>query len=362
MKYLLRFKRKVEHRIIAPLSKFFYNRILYKKIKKLNNERRSRVLESEQIRRINSVYQKYCKKKISVQWHRFYTSCNHHFGADYIPESLFYTEIEPCLNNKTYIPALSDKNLLDLLFEDVKQPITVVKNINGLFQSDDKIISIHKAMELCNNVDEMIIKPSVDSGGGKNVRAFTGSNVGIDDGIWIQQLFDGYKKDFIIQERVTQHPLMAQFNTTSLNTFRVCTILDNSEVHLLSTIIRMGRNGTLTDNSSTGGISCGVDSEGNLNPIGFQLSGEEFHQADNGLIFESVQLPFMDKIKSTVINLHQKIPFFRMISWDLAIDDKSDIVLIEINVWGQDINFHQLNNGPVLGKLLPLWLRLSESD
>jgi len=145
---------------------------------------------------------------------------------------------------------------------------------------------------------------------------------------------------------------MSQLNITSLNTFRVLSLLDKEEVHILSTIVRMGRNGAITDNSTGGGISCGVNSEGNLNSIGFTSSGQPFNKNDNGLKFEYIKLPFMEKIKDSVNILHQKIPYFKVVSWDLAIDESSEVMLIEINVWGQDINFHQWNNGPVLERLL----------
>ena len=46
------------------------------------------------------------------------------------------------------------------------------------------------------------------------------------------------------------------------------------------------------------------------------------------------------------------MPYFRIISWDIAIDKNGNFILIEYNIKGQDINFHQLNNGPVFNKLL----------
>ena len=348
MKYLLRIKRKMEQNIIAPLSKFFYKRILYKKIKKLNKGIHSDKLDDAQIEKVNSVYRKFGVKNVSFLWHRFYTACNGVFSPFYIPETLFYTEIEPYLNNKDYKTVLSDKNLLEVLFPEVKQPITVVKNMNGLFQSGNRIISCKEAIGLCISTDEMIIKPSVDSGGGKNIQVFNGLN----NDKYYQKIFDLYKNDFIVQKRMNQHPLMAQLNPTSLNTFRVLSLLEGKEVQPLSTIVRMGRNGAITDNSTSGGISCGVNSDGVLNPIGFNFSGQSFYETDNGMHFKNVQLPFMEKIKDSVNLLHQKLPYFRVISWDLAIDTTSEVVLIEINVDGQDINFHQWNNGPVLAKLL----------
>ena len=49
-------------------------------------------------------------------------------------------------------------------------------------------------------------------------------------------------------------------------------------------------------------------------------------------------------------SLHKQIPYFKMISWDIAIDDKRDLVLVEYNVRSQEILGVQLFNGPLFGK------------
>ena len=130
--------------------------------------------------------------------------------------------------------------------------------------------------------------------------------------------------------------------------------MNTKGVKILSTIVRMGRKDTYTDNSTSGGISCGVGKDGRLNTTGFQLSGDLFTSTDDGRKFDTIILPFMDEIEVTVKKLHEKAPHFKIISWDLAINSNEEIVLIEYNIKGQDINFHQLNNGPVLSEILEI--------
>lgn len=352
MKYLLSLRDFAENYLKNPIADFLYRRILFKKIDTLNKEKNSPYLERNQIKRIKEVYNEYGKKGITTRWHRFYFACNGEFSPYYIPETLFYTEIEPQLNNKTYKKVLSDKNLLEYLFNEIKQPRTILKNIGGIFQADNKIISLKQAIKLCRAADEIVIKPSLDSGGGKNVRVYSIEKLLDSNESPLLEVFSLYEKDFIIQERVKQHKLMAELNPSSLNTFRVMSLINKHGVTLLSSIIRMGRKGAFTDNSSSGGISCGVNFDGRLTKKGFTSNGKPFYKTDNGLLFKEVKLPFMDKVKETVILLHQRVPYFRLVSWDLAIDNNADVILVEINVWGQDINFHQWNNGAVLSKIL----------
>ena len=129
--------------------------------------------------------------------------------------------------------------------------------------------------------------------------------------------------------------------------------LRGNKVEVLSAIVRMGKEGAVTDNSTTGGLSCGVGKGGFLNAIGFQnITGNKFETTDSGLQFNGIQLPFMDKVHAEVNTLHKKVPYFGLISWDLAVDKRGEVVLIEYNVQGQDIIIHQLNNRPILHPLL----------
>nr|WP_262361303.1 hypothetical protein [Gracilibacillus timonensis] len=47
---------------------------------------------------------------------------------------------------------------------------------------------------------------------------------------------------------------------------------------------------------------------------------------------------------------HCRIPYFKMVSWDYAIDKNGDPVLIEANIPTGQIDFHQINIGPIFGE------------
>ncbi|PCJ95910.1 MAG: hypothetical protein COA50_08100 [Flavobacteriaceae bacterium] len=146
---------------------------------------------------------------------------------------------------------------------------------------------------------------------------------------------------------------MSQLNSTSLNTLRVMSYLREDNIMILSIVVRMGNEGSITDNSTTGGLSCGVKKDGSLNQIGFQnISGIAHTATDGGIKFMNITIPCMDKVYQAVTRMHKCLPHFKMVSWDIAIDNNNEVVLVEYNVKGQDINLHQLNNGPVLKQVL----------
>ena len=341
-------------KIYKKTTKISHNITWKNKIKKLIKTKGAKKLTKAQRAEIRSYYNTYKLKGLSTEWHRFYSDCNQFFSPKYMPENIFYIEIEPKLNQRLYFPSLTDKNILDKRFPNVKQPETVIKNINGYFYSNNELIDEKKALNLCDTGNELVIKPTVDSGGGKNILLFYSKDGVVDRDQKLRTVFKDYGKDFIVQKIVRQHEQLKALNPTSLNTIRVMTYLTENKVDILSTIIRIGRKGSSTDNATTGGISCGIQKNGRFNTLGYQLSGQSFETTDSGIKFEDVKLNFMSKIFETASELHQEAPFFKLISWDFAIDNDENVVLIEYNVMGQGINSHQLNNGPVLSPLLEI--------
>lgn len=326
---------------------------LRNKIDHLNKLHNCKKLTPQQKEEISRFYANYGFKNINTAWHRYYNDCNGIYSVKYIPENLFYLILEPKLNSYDFAPALSDKNLLDRLFPNIKHPEVVVKNINEIYFHNSEIIDWDDVIKLCNESGKMIIKPTINSYGGKNIALFECSD-GITDmnGKSLKQLLEGYKKDFVIQKFLKQHPLLQSLNSSSVNTFRVVTYLKDKKSRVLSMTVRMGREGSINDNVSTGGISCGVREDGTLNDLGHDLHGKKIAVTDSGVKFSDVRFHFIDKIKEAATTLHKQAPHFRLISWDMTVDLAEEVVLIEYNIYGQECNSHQMHNGPVLSDLL----------
>lgn len=340
---------------INSFNKWFsYYSIIFnfrKKIKNINKNMHLTNLTNKQKKDVKKYYSKYGFYNTNLNWHKFYTGINNKFYKEYIPEDLYYSKIQPLFIRESSL-ALLDKNLLSKLFTKVKQPITIVKNINGFYYSNnEKLIPETEAIEICLRYDQLVIKPSIDSGGGKKVLLFTNNlNDSSNDIPSLESVLNEYGQDFIIQKVIKQNTQMKLLNDSSINTIRVFSYLRNIEVHILSSVVRIGKVGQFTDNTSAGGIACGInDFDGKLKVFGYNTVGKQFKQTNNGCRLKDFEIPLFNKITNAVKDLHKKMPNFRLISWDLAIDDNDSIILIEYNVKWQEINFHQLNNGPLFG-------------
>ncbi len=123
----------------------------------------------EYSKEIDSYWQKF-GVRIKKDWHRWYSSRNGLKDVRYIPEDLYYCRIEPALNKEQLVFTMADKTNFDLLMPDFKRPATVIRNVNGMFlTSDFELITKEKAIDFCSGTREIVIKPTLISGGGRKI-------------------------------------------------------------------------------------------------------------------------------------------------------------------------------------------------
>ncbi|MEC3908855.1 sugar-transfer associated ATP-grasp domain-containing protein [Tamlana sp. 2201CG12-4] len=317
----------------------------YRKVIKQRLRNKLQVLSRVQNKEIKAFYNSYGYKNVKTWWHEFYYSNNHMFSVKYVPEDLFHAVISKKFNQMRQWPSLLDKNLLGLMFRDFKQPYPILKNINGFYYIDGKIVSEEEAINrIVNEGDRMVIKPTIDSGNGQGV-----ISVSFDNDIAVKNLFRTYKKDFIVQKIVIQHETLQELNFSSLNTIRAISYLNEKGVHVLSSVIRIGNSGSFTDNFEDGGMACGINENGMLKKVGYLFNGVSKTKTNTGIILGDIRIPSYNKIVEQVKDMHTLIPYFRLVSWDIGIDIKGKPVLIEYNTYHQNITMHQLVNGPLFG-------------
>ncbi|MBN4085111.1 hypothetical protein JYT89_02080, partial [Flavobacteriaceae bacterium AH-315-B10] len=326
--------------------------LVRKDIKSIIKKHNPKELSLIQKKTIKTYFKERGYKNIKTYWHQFYIANNGYFSEKYISEDIFHPIISNAVNQKKQWPTLLDKNLLETLFFGSKQPESIIKNINGFYYINSNQVNKFEAIDECSKyTDKFVIKPSIESGGGREIISFSIENgITTFKGMHIEDLLNMYKKDFIIQKVVSQHPKLKKLNSSSLNTLRIMTYLKEKEVHILSAIIRIGKSGMFTDNSSLGGIVCGINKDGNLKEYGYFSSGKRIKTTESNVNLIDCFIPSYSKALEMVKDMHFKIPYFRIVSWDIGIDDENDPVLIEYNTYRQGIGIHQLTNGPLFGK------------
>ena len=297
--------------------------------KDLTNHRK---LTREQRKETQDFYIDMIGKRVPLYCHEYFYSRTGHFTKEYVPNNLYHCELVPKANIHSLSGAFGDKNICDLMFPGENIVHSILKNINGYFYFEGRPVSEDDAINLCKNLDKVIIKPSKESKG-HGVRLFSVKD-GITDicGKSISQLFSEYGKDFLVQDWVRQHKDMAALNPTSVNTIRILSYRSGMEILIVYSVVRIGRRGAVIDNQCAGGISTTIGKDGRLGKSAFGgYSSDGIEKTDTGVLLDGYELPSYDKAIEMVKRLHLKLPFFNIVGWDVAIQEDGEPVLIEFN-------------------------------
>ena len=297
-------------------------------------------LTAEQQEEFQSVY----GNKISNKWHRLYQSYTGKFNKDYFPEILFSTRLEPMFCPSNICKVLQDKSLVEILYASVvnlKFPKTVIINCSGIFYDGNRNI-INRDMAITfvehwNKSADFIIKPTVNTKEGKDVLKIKKN--GDFNKERIAELFDIYRKNYIVQECIVNCEEIQQLYDKSLNTFRVMTYILEDRLYHTPLILRIGRYGSEIDDE----LSIGVSDDGYLRKEAYTFAGERYSDhPDTKVRFTGYYIPGVAKIIESAYACHKKTPHTKFVSWDFAIDKNCNPVLIEANLLGHSSWFPQV--------------------
>lgn len=297
---------------------------------------------------VKGFWKKYTR--VSPKWAWYYASRNGILDPRYIPNTLIYTKIDQHFNNRKIGYGFNDKNYYSLVFNGIKQPEVLARNIGGVFvDSNYHLLDIEGVLSLISDQSEVICKPSLESGSGRSIQFWNTSN----DLQNIKDFLNNKQEtDYIIQKIIEQHEELNKVHSGSVNSLRIVSILMPEGVYILSSNLRMGVDKGRVDNVTAGGISCGINEDGTLKKYATSYyTGEKFEKHPQGLVFEGFKLPSYDKAVALVKKAHPLIPHFRLVSWDIAIDKGGEPLLIEANMRKGGINLNQFNNGPLFGEM-----------
>lgn len=280
-------------------------------------------------------------------WHEMYYSINNDFDVRYIPINKVFQRVISRLNDETTMRAYADKNTYDIRFKEFNQPMTILKNRGGDFYIDNKIVSEKEAIRLFGTLDNVIIKPALETGQGHGVFCFHQKNLIVSPEQYLRSLGD----NFIIQERVKQHAEIAKLNPSSLNTFRIVTYRERDNVYILNVTLKIGHKGEVVDNGHAGGYFVGTNEDGTLKKWVYSLNPfSKKEMTESEIKVDGLPVPSFHKLKETVCELSLLLPYHRIVGWDMAIGENGNPLLVELNVNGFGVNIIQIPNGALLGK------------
>jgi len=355
-KYLIKYLSNIRARKIAN--------VYHRKVSKIQLDKDS-LIDNEIVKLHREKWRRIYKRKVNLRWLYWYFYNTGINSPDFVPESIYYSIIEPVLNKSEFCQTYSDKNFYDLFYDDFLFPEILLRNIDGyFFNKDYQVVNIDNDNLLMNffiGIDRFILKPSLESGGGTNVKYFrlnNGKYISADgDILTVKFLMDIFEENYVIQDIIHQNRFFSQFNPISLNTIKVFTYRSpiTNKIHILHCLLRVGQENKYIDSTRAGGFVIGINKYGELNKYAVTRNGltkvDKCFSKINGIDLEpGIKIPFFDKILETSIAIAGRNIHHRLLGLDMAVDQMDNIRCLEVNNMGNAINSFQLNNGPLFGE------------
>jgi len=237
------------------------------------------------------------------------------------------------------IDAYADKNTYDIIFNNFRQAKTVLKRVRSHYIKDiNELINREEASNtILTDNSEYIIKPSdTNNGIGINkLRIEKNSMMLGNNKVILEDLENKYGHNFLIQEVIKQHSVMSKPHPSSVNTLRMVTLRWEQEIINIYTFARFGVNNDVKDNAGSGGLSVGVQKSGKFMDYGIQDNQKVLtHPTTNMKISDFGMIPNYDTFLTFAKDLHKEIIHHDYISWDIAVGEDGQPILVEANFFG----------------------------
>lgn len=164
----------------------------------------------------------------------------------------------------------------------------------------------------------------------------------------------------IFQRVINQHEVFQEFAKESVATLRMTTVIeDDGTTSLRACYLRLGT-GTDTHVQSKSNIRIPIDiKSGAFNQLGFTSDWLEVDCHPTSKVkFQGKFIPAYDDCVRLVTNLHKRVPYARCIGWDVTLDDRENVKIMEWNAEHNGIKFTEATQGPCFSDLH--WERLKD--
>ena len=152
--------------------------------------------------------------------------------------------------------------------------------------------------------------------------------------------------EYIVEEYIRQHSEINKVNPTSVNTIRVCSVLDNSHTaHIIGAAIRCGGKGSTVDNFHHGGVAYPIDIDNGVVCGRGKTNSDHKTYARHpatGILMVGFHIPHWDLVMKTVKEAAEMSDRIAYLGWDVAITEDG-VEVIEAND-GQGCTMWQLDN------------------
>lgn len=282
------------------------------------------------------------------RFHRLYTKYSGNFDPAYIPEDIMFLHIDRKLSDRVESKYLDNKCYYYRLFDGIPMPRALACRVGGIWLNDRmEPLSEKKVIDRIHETEECVIKEATGSECGLGVHFRQSKDVGEQT---LREL-DEMSCDLVIQESIRQHSVLTGLHKDSVNTLRLVSLLREGQVKVYVALLRIGRGISRVDNIHSGGTLVGIQEDGSLMERGYcsNLTSTD-RLPDSGISFGGLMIPGFEKAVELVKRAHPMIAHFKMVSWDIAIGEAEEPILVEANYSLGMVREPQICCGPLFGE------------
>lgn len=275
----------------------------------------------------------------------------------YIPVGLWNRLLYPFINKSMWREAYCDKNMFHRFLNikeaqkeiDILEPCTIACCCSGRYfiGCEDRATRDETINAIVSYGKDVIVKPTVHTSHGAGIIKVKAEEL---TETYLNEIVTRYYPDFTVQEVIKQHPNLAAYNPTSVNTIRITTYQDfDGNVKVLYASQRFGGKGKVYDNADDpkgdGGF-CAIGKDGIVNRTIHHYRSMQTTQLDDSVLGIT---PQWDKVVEAVLYLHTRFPQFALIGWDMTVTEDGHPLVIEYN-FAPGLGTGQLAHGPIFSE------------
>tara|TARA_B100000427_G_C15437794_1_gene563786 strand:+ start:39 stop:1112 length:1074 start_codon:yes stop_codon:yes gene_type:complete len=337
--------KKIKEIQINLSDKLYHSRHRKRALKVLKNIESVKGKTNKKLITLSDEYAKdVLGSKKFAPWLYVYSAISEKFKEGWIPDNYYGRIVVPKLKGN-YGDISTYNSLTTKLFKCADFP-NFAYFTNGLWLSPEyNVLSKKEILKTIHNEESRLLYKTDSSSKGKGVYFLKKENLKIDD---LELLGNG-----VMQRYINQHPFFQDISPNSVATLRITSVINNNgQVTINASYLRVGRNSD-THVKSNSHIRIPVNfNTGELDRFGYTTNWLRITEhPDTKYIFNNKKIPHFDKFIAKTIKLHKMVPFTRCIGWDMIVDNKNEIQVMEWNGSHNDIKFSEATQGPCFSNL-----------
>ena len=155
------------------------------------------------------------------------------------------------------------------------------------------------------------------------------------------ELYDRLRESgqFLVEQKIVQHPEMDRLCPSSVNTVRIVTVLKNGEAHFMYSLVRIGNGKSAVDNITSGGLYTAVPEDGVLKKPAFCDKTGKYYDSHpaTGTVFAGFRIPMFRQAVELCLEAALVEPHMGYIGWDVAITEAGPVLVEGNTIPGYDM-------------------------